>query len=111
MHKKCFSKVYLSVFGVDASANAVDLFVHLSAMVVSLLTSTGDREGHTRRMPSTDASYLTQTLVRLAGKLLSVPTRCHTYKQKHNLDLGNFKGNKKDFLQMHQKEGSMIVST
>lgn len=62
----------------DALANAVDLLVHLRTVVVTLLTSTGNRELDTGRMPGTDTSNLAKTLVRLARELPGVPTGSHT---------------------------------
>lgn len=50
---------HLSVLLVVALTNLVDLLVDLCAVVVTLLTSTGDREGHTGRMPGTDTGHLT----------------------------------------------------
>lgn len=62
----------------DTGADAVDLLVDLGTMMVTLLTSTSNSEGHTTWMPSTDTGDLTQTLVRLAWQLLCVPTASDT---------------------------------
>jgi len=64
----------LSVFGVVSVSHVVDLLVDLGTVVVTLLTSSGDGELDAGRMPGTDASDLAETLVRLARKLLRVPT-------------------------------------
>jgi hypothetical protein len=53
------SRIYLSVFSVDASPNSVNLFVHFGTMMVTLLTGTSHSEGHTRRMPSPDTGNFT----------------------------------------------------
>lgn len=71
--------MYLAILGMDTSTNAVDLLVHLCTMMVALLTGTGDGEGHTGWMPSTDTGDLTQTLVCLTGQFLSMPTGSDTY--------------------------------
>ena len=59
-------------------ADSVDFLVDLSTVMVALLTSSGDREGHTGWMPSSDTGDLTQTLVRLARQFLTMPTGGHT---------------------------------
>ena len=65
---------YLSLAGVDSTTNAVDLLVQLGTVMVSLLTSTCNRELDARWMPGSDTSDLTQTLVGLTGQLACVPT-------------------------------------
>merc|ERR1712071_546348 len=62
----------LALAGVDTTTDTVNLFVQLGTMMVTLLTSTGNRELDTRRMPSSDTGDLTQTFVGLAGQLACV---------------------------------------
>lgn len=62
----------------DTLTDPVDLLVHFCPVVVTLLTSTGNSEGNSARMPRTNASNLTQTLVCLPGKFLGVPTGGNT---------------------------------
>merc|ERR1719323_2299978 len=54
--------------------------------MVSLLTGTSNGVLDTARMPGTDTSDLTQTLVRLPGQLLGMPTGGHTLE---SFSLGN----------------------
>lgn len=76
----------LAVLGVVALADLVDLLVDLCAVVVALLTGTGHREGHTGRMPGTDAGHLTQTTMGLTWKLLCVPAAGDTWRAAGGLD-------------------------
>ena len=59
-------------------ANAIDLLVHLRAVVEALLTGTRDGEGDARWMPRSDACNLAQTLVRLALQFSGSPARGHS---------------------------------
>lgn len=55
-------------------ADAVDLLVELGTVVVSVLTGTGDRVHDLARVPCSNATNLTQSLVGLARQFLSSPT-------------------------------------
>lgn len=55
-------------------ANAVDLVVDRGTVVVTHLTGTGNSPLDVGRVPCTDTSDLTETLVSLTGKLLGAPT-------------------------------------
>lgn len=57
-----------------ALTNSVDLVVDRGSVVVSVLTGTGDGPLDVGRMPSTDTSDLSETLVSLARKLLGAPS-------------------------------------
>lgn len=69
---------YLSILGMDTLSNAVDLLVHFSAVMVALLTSPSNCKLDTARMPGTNTSNLTETLVSLARQLLGMPSGSHT---------------------------------
>ena len=60
-------------------ADLVNLLVHLSAVVVPVLTSAGDGVGHPSRMPGTDTGNLAETPVGLAGKAGDTPTCDNTF--------------------------------
>ena len=62
----------------ESITDVVNLFVDLGTMVVSLLTSTSNGVLDAARMPGSNTSNLTKTLVRLARKFLGVPTRSDT---------------------------------
>jgi len=61
-------------------SDSVDLLVHFCSVVVSMLTSTRDSIADSSGMPGSDTSNLSQTLVRLSGKLSGSPTGSHTFK-------------------------------
>jgi len=69
---------HLTILGVDAISDAVDLLVDLCTVMVALLASSGHRETNTGRMPGTNTGDLTQTLVRLAWQFLTMPSGGHT---------------------------------
>jgi len=55
-------------------SDTVDLLVDLGTVVVTVLTSTGNREHDLRRVPRSDTRDLSETLVGLTRKLLGSPT-------------------------------------
>lgn len=73
--------------------NSVDLVVDRGSVVVTHLTSTGNSPLDVGRMPSTDTSNLSETLVSLTGKLLGAPSGGDTVE---TVTLGN--GNDIDHL-------------
>merc|ERR1719507_2842493 len=67
----------LAVLHGVAGAHPVDLLVHLSPMVVTLLSSPGNGALDSAGMPSPNTSNLPETLVSLPWKLLGVPPAGH----------------------------------
>merc|ERR1719512_11076 len=68
----------LAVLHGVAGAHPVDLLVHLSPMVVTLLSSPGHGALDSAGMPSSNTSNLPETLVSLPWKLLGVPPAGNT---------------------------------
>jgi len=66
--------VVLALLGKSGLSDTVDLLVLLSSVEVTVLTSTRDGVRDTRRMPCSDTSDLSQTLVGLTGQLAGSPS-------------------------------------
>lgn len=101
----------------NARTNSVDLLVHFGTMMITFLTSSGNCELDTRRMPSSNTSDLSETLVRLSGQLLGMPSRSHTCTKKNKKNTIESSGHLQIkpqvfFLigkQKRQKEGNTII--
>jgi len=61
-------------------ANAVDLLVDFGSVMVTVLSSAGNSEGHAGRMPSSNTTDLAETLVSLAGETGGSPTGGDTFE-------------------------------
>jgi len=70
--------VDFAVFGLVASTQSVDFFVDLNSVVVTFLTASGNGEGNSGWMPSTNTSDLSETSVRFSGKFLGTPSAGYT---------------------------------
>lgn len=69
-----------SVLDVIGSTNTVDLLVEFGTVMITVLTGTRNRVHDSGRMPGTDTSNLSETLVRLSGELLGTPTMSDTFE-------------------------------
>ena len=79
----------LAVSGASSLTDAVDLLVLLGTVMVTVLTSAGNRVFDTARMPGTNTGDLTETLVGLARKLGHTPAGDDTLE---TLTLGDGNG-------------------
>lgn len=70
---------YLAILCMDALPNTIYLLVHLCAVVVTLLASSGNSEWDSAWMPSSNTSNFPQSLVRLPWQFLCVPAWRHTW--------------------------------
>lgn len=70
--------VVSTTFISDTDTDSVDFLVHFSSVVVTELTSSGDLESNSGRMPSTDTSDLSETSVGLSGESLSTESLGNT---------------------------------
>jgi len=62
--------VVVSTFVSDTNTDSVDFLVHFSSVMVTELTSSGDLETNSGRMPSSDTSDLSETSMGLSGQSL-----------------------------------------
>jgi len=85
-----------------AKANTVDLLVDLRSVVVTILTSAGDGEHDLGRMPGTDTSNLSETLMGFSWEFLGSPTVSYTLE---TVALGN--SNDIDVFVLHKDRGDI----
>jgi len=62
--------VVSTTFVLDTNTNSVDFLVHFSSVVITQLTSSGNGESNSGRMPSSDTSDLSETSMGLSGESL-----------------------------------------
>jgi len=82
-------RVVLATFGVGGLTKTVNLLVHLSTVMVTVLTGAGNGVLHAGRVPGTNTGDLTETSVSLTGKTGNTPTGSNTFV---TLTLGNGNG-------------------
>jgi len=70
----------------DTNTKSVDFLVHFSSVVVTQLTSSGNGESYSGRMPSSDTSDLSKTSMGLSGESLGTESGSDTFV---TLTLGN----------------------
>lgn len=99
-------KVNLAVFGLVTGTKSVDLLVDLNTVMVTLLATAGDAEGHSRRMPRTDTGDLAETTMRLSRELLGAPSAGHTLS---SVTLGDTNGVKVVVLCEHVTDTDLLL--
>jgi hypothetical protein len=70
----------------DTDTDSVDFLVHFGSVVITSLTSSGNLESNSGRMPSTDTTDLSETSMGLSGESLSAESGSDTFV---TLTLGN----------------------
>jgi len=75
-----------TTFVSDTNTNSVDLLVHFSSVVITQLTSSGNGESNSGRMPSSDTTNLSETSMGLSGESLGSESGSDTFV---TLTLGN----------------------
>merc|ERR1711994_1238685 len=106
----------LAIVRVVARAHPVDLLVHLSPVVVALLTGPGHSALDPAGMPGSDTGNLPQTLVGLPGQLLGVPPGGDALEavalghadDVHHLVLGEHGGHGDLLLEVLPGEGDLV---
>merc|ERR1719328_863213 len=106
----------LAVLHLITLSDSVDLLVDLSSVMVTLLTSSGHSVLDPARMPSSNTSDLSQTLVGLPGQLLGVPPGGDALKSVtlgdannvHHLVLGEHGGDGDLLLEVIPGEGDLV---
>jgi len=63
----------------DTDTDSVDFLVHFGSVVITELTSSGDLESNSGRMPSTDTTDLSETSVSLSGESLGTESGGDTF--------------------------------
>jgi len=63
----------------DTNTDSVDFLVHFSSVVVTVLTSSGNLESNSSRMPGTDTSDLSETSMGLSGESLGTVSFGNTF--------------------------------
>jgi len=78
--------VVSTTFVLNTNTDSVDFLVHFSSVVVTQLTSSGNGESYSGRMPSSDTTDLSKTSMGLSGKSLGTESASDTFV---TLTLGN----------------------
>jgi len=63
----------------DTLTDSVDFLVHFGSVMVTVLTSSGNLESNSGRMPSTDATNLSETSMGLSGESLGTESGSDTF--------------------------------
>jgi len=71
--------VSVSTFVSNTNTNSVDLLVHFSSVVITELTSSGNCESNSGRMPSTDTTDLSETSMGLSWQSLGSESGSDTF--------------------------------
>jgi len=78
--------VVSTTFVLNTNTDSVDFLVHFSSVVITQLTSSGNGESYSSRMPSSDTSDFSETSMGLSGKSLGTESGSDTFV---TLTLGN----------------------
>jgi len=70
--------VVSTTFVSNTNTDSVDFLVHFSSVVITVLTSSGNGESNSGRMPSSDTSDLSETSMGLSGEMFSTESLSDT---------------------------------